>query len=114
MPAFQERIKEMLDKGVIVPGKGPYVGQIVLVPTNFGMNRICIVYRKLNEVTTKDAYPLPRIGQTKDALQSYRFFSSPDLASGFWQVPLVEKDRHKTAFCTPKGSLYKFVECHLD
>ena len=94
--AVQEEIKEMLDKGVIVPTKSPYSSPIVMVPKKDGTNRMCIDYRKLNEMTTKDAYPLPRIGQTIDALQGAGYFSSPDLASGFLQVPVAEKDRHKT------------------
>ena len=110
LPADQEEIKEMLDKGVIVPSKSPYSSPIVMVPKKDGTNRMCIDYRKLNEITTKDAYPLPRIGQTIDALQGAGYFSSLDLASGYWQVPVAEKDRHKTAFCTPEGGLYEFVK----
>ena len=110
MPAVQEEIKEMLDKGVIVPSKSPYSSPIVMVPKRDGTNRMWIDYRKLNEITTKDAYPLPRIGQTIDALQGAGYFSSLDLASGYWQVPAAEKDRHKTAFCTPEGGLYEFVK----
>ena len=98
MPAVQEEIKEMLDKGVTVPSKTPYSIAIVKVPNEEGTNRMCIDYRKLNEITTKDAYPLPRIGQTIDALQGAGSFSSLDLASGYWQVPVAENDRHKTAF----------------
>ena len=71
---------------------------------------MCLDYRKLSEITTKDAYPLPRIGQTIDALQGAGYFSSPHLASGYWEVPVAEKDRHKTAFCTPKGGLYEYVK----
>ena len=71
---------------------------------------MCIDYRKLNEITVKDAYPLPRLGQTIDALQSAGFFSSLDLASGYWQVPVAREDRHKTAFCTPDGGLFEFVK----
>ena len=81
-----------------------------MVPKKDGTNRMCIDYRKLIEITTKDAYPLPRIGQTIDALQGAGFFSSLDLASGYWRVPVAEKDRHKTAFCTPEGGLYEFVK----
>ena len=110
LPAVREEIKEMLDKGVIVPSKSPYSSPIVMVPKKDGTNRMCIDYRKLNEVTTKDAYPLPRIGQTIDALQGAGYFSSLDLASGYWQVPVAEKDRPKTAFCTPDGGLYEFVK----
>ena len=89
----------MLDKGVIVPSKSPYSSPIVMVRKRDGTNRMCIDYRKLNEITTKDAYPLPRIGQTIDALQGAGYLSLLDLASGSWQVPVAEKDQHKTAFC---------------
>ena len=91
----------MLEKGVIVPNKSPFSSPLVMVPEKDGTNRMCIDYRKLNEITLKDAYPLPRIGQTIDALQGAGFFSSLDLASGYWQVPVAREDRHKTAFCTP-------------
>ena len=110
LPAVQEEIKEMLDKGVIVPSKSPSSSPIVFVPKKDGTNRMCIDYRKLNEITAKDAYPLPRIRQTIDALQGAGYFSSLDLASGYWQVPVAEKDRHKTAFCTLEGGLYEFVK----
>ena len=100
----------MLDKGVIVPSESPYSSPIVMVPRKDGTIRMCIDYRKLNEITTKDAYPLPRIGETIDALQGAGYFSSLDLASGYWQVPVAEKDRHKTVFCTPEGGLYEFVK----
>ena len=114
LPAVQEEIKEMLDKGVIVPSKSTYSISIVMVPKKDGTNRMCIDYRKLNEITTKDAYPLPRIGQTIDALQGAGYFSSPDLASGYWQVPVAEIDQHKAAFCAPEGGLYEFGKCRLD
>ena len=81
-----------------------------MVPKKDGTNRMCIDYRKLNEITTKDAYRLPRIGQTIDALQGAGYFSSLDLSSGHWQVPVPEKHRHKTAFCTPEGDLYEIVK----
>ena len=69
LPAVQEEIKEMLDKGVIVLSKSPYSSPIVMVPKKNRTNRMCIDYCKLNEITKKGAYPLPRIGQTIDALQ---------------------------------------------
>ena len=110
LPAVQEEIKEVLDKGVIVPSKSPYSSPIGMVPKNDGKNGMCIDYRKLNEITTKGASPLPRRGQTIDALQGAGYFLSIDLSSGYWQVPIAVKDRHKTAFCTPKGGLYDFVK----
>ena len=100
----------MLDKGVIVPSKSPYSSPIVTVSQKDGTNRMCIDYHKLNEITTKDAYPLPLIGQTMKALQGAGYFSSLDLVSGYWQVPVAEKDRQKTAFCTPEAGLYELVK----
>ena len=110
LPAVQVEIKEMLDKGIIVPSKSPYSSPIVMVLKKDGTNRMCIDYRKLNEITTKDAYLLPRIGQTIDALQGAGYFSSFDLPSGYWQVLVAERDQHKTAFCTPQGGLYEFAK----
>eukprot|EP00731_Ephydatia_muelleri_P006029 Em0003g277a len=69
--------------------------------------RFCIDYRKLNAVTTKDAYPLSCIDDTLDTLCGSKWFSTLDLLSGYWQVEMSPEDRHKTAFCTPQG-LFEF------
>ena len=92
LPAIRAEIQEMLEKVVIVPSKNPFSSPVVMVPKKGGTNRMCIDYRKVNEITVKDAYPLPRIGQTTDALQGAGFFSSLDLASGYWQVPVAQED----------------------
>ena len=60
-------------------------------------SRFCIDYRGLNEVTRKDAYPLPSIDVTVDALHGSQYFSTLDLVSGYWQVEVEESDREKTA-----------------
>ena len=62
-----EEIRYMLEKGVIVPSKSPFSIPIIMVPDKDGSNRMCKGYRKLNDLTVKDAYLLPRIGQTVDA-----------------------------------------------
>ena len=64
-------------------------------------------FRQLNEVTVKDAYPLPRIEDNLDILQGSCWFSTLDLASGYWQVAMAEEDREKTAFVTRYG-LYEW------
>ena len=69
--------------------------------------RFCIDFRKLNQNTQKDAQPLPRIDETLDALDGTCYFSTLDLASGYWQVELHPKDKEKTAFVTPFG-FYQF------
>ena len=63
----------------------------------------CVDYRKLNSVTHRGAYPLPRIDATLDALSGFSLFSTLDLASGYWQVKVAEPDKEKTAFSTPQG-----------
>ena len=70
--------------------------------------RFCIDYRKLNNVTHRDSYPLPRINDSVEALSGARWFSSLDLKSGYWQVEMDETDREKTAFSISSG-LWQFT-----
>ena len=76
-------------------------------PEQDGSQRFCIDYRKVNSVTKKDAYSIPRIDDTLDTLAGSCWFSTLDLVSGYWQVELAQQDREKTAFCVPEG-LFEF------
>ena len=101
--AAKNHINQLLESGVIRESSSPYASPIVLVKKKDGSLRMCVDYRQLNARTRKDAFPLPRIDESLDSLSGARWFSSMDLASGYNQVPVAEKDRAKTAFCTPFG-----------
>ena len=97
----------MLNQDIIEPSESPWASPVVLVRKKDGSLRYCIDYRKLNSVTVKDSYPLPRIDESLDALGGSRYFSTLDLASGYWQIELDEDAKQKSAFCTTSG-LYQF------
>jgi len=73
-----------------------------------GEVRLCIDYRRLNVVTERDGYPLPRIEDSLGRLSGAKYFSSLDLESSFWQMAMAEEHREKTAFVTPDG-LFEFL-----
>ena len=100
-------ISEMQSQGIIQPSKSPWASPIVLVEKKNGSIRFCIDYRKLNKETKKDSYPLPRVDDLLDDLADAKWFSTIDLASGYWQVEVSPEDQEKTAFTTPHG-LYQF------
>lgn len=104
----EECINEMLTDGIIRPSTSPWASPITLVPKKDGSTRFCIDYRKLNAETKKDAYPLPHIQDIFDSLQGAKVFSTLDLRSGYWQVPMEEGSISKTAFSCHLG-LFEFV-----
>ena len=105
----QEEVEKMLNRGVIEPSDGPWASPIVLVTKKDGSTRFCVDFRRLNEATKKDAYPLPRIEDNLDTLQGAKYYSTLDLISGFWQVEMAPEDRDKTAFTVGGGGLYRFL-----
>ena len=87
----KEEVQKMLDRGVIEPCQSSWASPVVLVTKKDGTTRFCVDYRILNDVTRKDAYPLPQI----DALRG----------SGYCQVEMDEQDIDKTAIVTRQGLL---------
>ena len=97
----------MQRNGVIQPSQSPWSSPVVLVKKKDGSQRFCVDYRELNSVTKVDMFPLPRIDNLLDQLGESKYFSTLDLASGFWQIPVHPNSREKTAFVTPNG-LFEF------
>ena len=104
---IEAKIDRMLKKGIIEPSTSSWSSPVVLVEKKDGSPRFCVDFRKLNNVTVKEAYPLPNAEELIDELSGSRWFSTLDLASGYWQV-----DREKTAFTFHgKGLFYFKVMC---
>jgi hypothetical protein len=104
----RDAVHNMLERGVIEPSISPWASPVVLVTKKDGTARFCVDYRKLNDVTVKDAYPLPRIDECLDSLAGAKWFNSTDLNSGYWQIGMAQEDKEKTAFATHMG-LYQFT-----
>ena len=102
-PIVEKTIDNMLKAGVIRPSTSSWSFPIVLVPKKDGSKRLCVDFRKLNRITRKYTFPLPLIDDVLAGLGNSKFFSSLDLRSGYWQVPVDEKDKPKTALVCHKG-----------
>ena len=101
------QLREMQDQGVIQPSKSPWASPVVLVKKKDGTHRFCVDYRGLNAATKTDSFPLPRIEDLLNVLGQARYFSTLDLASGFWQIRMHAESQERIAFVTPQG-LYEF------
>ena len=106
----QTLLQDMLDKGIIYQkplGISNHVSH-----KKDGSTWFCVDHRKVNAVTHKHAYTIPRVDDTLDTLSGSTGFSTIDLKSGYWQIEMAPADREKTAFCTQKVYL-NLMQCHL-
>ena len=101
--AIKEEVGMMLRLGIIEESHSPWSSPIVLVPKPDGTIRFCNDFRKVNEITDFDSYPMARIDELLLRLGPARFISTLDLTKGYWQIPLSASARPKTAFSTPEG-----------
>ena len=98
----------MLSSEIIDPSTSEWSAPIVLMKKKDGSLRLlCVDYRRLNQVSVSDAYPMPRVDDLIDRVGGSSFISTFDLTCGYWQVPVADEDHLKTAFVTPFG-LYQF------
>ena len=100
---LKAQLQDLLDKGFIHPSTSPWGALVLFVKRKDGSLGLCINYRQLNKVTTKNKYPLPRIDDLFDQLQGTRWFSKIDLRSGYHQLRVKWEEISKTAFHTRYG-----------
>ena len=102
------QVQQMLSTGVIRHSDSPWASPVVMVKKRDGSLRFCVDFRQVNAATIKDAHPIPQIDDLLDTPHGCRWFSMLDLKSGYWQVPIQEQEKEKTAFPTSSGQLFEF------
>jgi hypothetical protein len=102
---IKKEVEQLLRMGKIRKSKSPWASPVTLAKKKGADYRFCIDYRKLNNVMKKDSYPLPRIDKLLERYRTARWFSSLDLAAGYHQIEMKEKDKEKTAFICSQGLL---------
>ena len=101
--ACRKEIEMLLEYDMIEPSKSPWACGVVMAKKKGGQLRFCCDFDSLNAVTIKDAYPIPRIDESLSKLWDAKFFTTLNLGSAFWQVPLRKQDREKTGFACELG-----------
>ncbi|EXX64785.1 gag-pol fusion protein [Rhizophagus irregularis DAOM 197198w] len=104
---IESEINDMLEQRLIEPSTSPWSFPVMVVKKKNGKLKFCVNYKPLNNITKKDNYPLPRIDELLDSLQDAQWFTTLDLASGYWQIKVRAEDQEKTAFITKFGT-YEF------
>ena len=105
----REHIQEILDGGAIRPSNSPWCNAVVLVRKKDSTLRFCIDFRRLNNRTEKDSFPMPKMVDTMETMVGARIFSTMDLKSGFWQVKMAEESWPYTAFRVGSLGVYEFL-----
>lgn len=105
---MEAKIQQYLDLGIIRPSTSPWASPVLMIRKPDGGILFCIDYRRVNAVTVKDCYPMPLIDDILDVLGDARLFSTMDIASGYWNVPMAKDSLEKTAF-TSKFGLYEWL-----
>jgi len=104
----KNEIDKMLGMGVIEPAQTEWASPIVFAPKKDGAMRFCVDYRRLNAMTLRDSYPIPRMDECIDSLGDANIFTTLDANCGYWQIEIADQDKDKTTFTSHHG-LYRFV-----
>lgn len=101
-------IDELMQNDIITKSTSPYASPIVLVAKPNGEDRLCVDYRSLNQITVKQPFPMPVIDELLAKLSGNKYFTSMDLISGYYQIPVEPNSQKYTAFVTHEGH-YQFT-----
>ena len=96
----KKTLEKLTQQGVVTPSTSPWASPLVCVRKKDGTVRPCVDYRRLNAVTQKDAFPIPRVDDCLDAIAGATTFSTLDISSAYHQIPVRQEDIPKTAFVT--------------
>ena len=107
-----KELREIQAVGIVRLSCSPWTSSVAMVRKRDGTHRFCVDYWELNSVTKADTFPLPRIDDLLDHLGRACYFSTLNLASGYWQIRMHPDSAEKTTFITPQG-LYTIKSCHL-
>ncbi|UYV74076.1 hypothetical protein LAZ67_11002041 [Cordylochernes scorpioides] len=83
---IQSEVEKMMETKIIRPSSSHWASPVILLRKKDGSLRFCVDYRRLNKITKKDVYPLPRIDDALGTLAGSRYFSTMDMRSGYWQI----------------------------
>ena len=104
---LDKEVQYMLKNDIIEESQSNWSSPCILVPKHDGGFRFCTDFRKVNDKTKSDSFPIPRIADCIDQIGNAKFVSTFDMLKGYWQVPLTQRAREISAFVTPSG-LYQY------
>ena len=106
---LKEEIQYLLDNDFIEPSQSEWSSPCILVPKPDGTYLMCTDYRKVNNLSKKDTFPIPRMDDCIDKIGNSKYITKFDLLKGFWQILLTERTKQISAFVTPDGLYHNKV-----